>query len=98
MPNSTKHANLVIIGEDDSESSSTDGLRVSMEYTGGRGIKVDNNTNLEYQTVPMSRNQYLQIALKHADAGNESKFNMYFKAAKLLGHVPSNQPSQANFD
>ena len=86
-------ANLVIIGEDDSESSSTDGLRVSMEYTGGRGIKVDNYTNLEYQTVPMSRNQYLQIALKHADAGNESKFNMYFKAAKLLGHIPSNQPS-----
>ena len=86
-------ANLVIIGEDDSESSSTDDLRVSMEYTGGRGIKVDSCTNLEYQTVPMSRNQYLQIALKHADAGNESKFNMYFKAAKLLGHIPSNQPS-----
>ena len=38
-------ANLVIMGEDDSESLSTDGLRISMEYIGGRGIKEDNYTN-----------------------------------------------------
>ena len=38
-------ANLVIMGEDDSEPLSTDGLRISMEYIGGRGIKEDNYTN-----------------------------------------------------
>ena len=83
----SSHANMVIIGEDANSPSITDGLRVTMEYTGGKGIKVDNNTNLDYQTVPMSRDDYLQIALKHADSGNESKFNMYFKAAKMVGHI-----------
>ena len=80
-------ANLVLIGEDMGSPSSTDGLKVTMKYTGGRGIKVDNYTDIEYQTVPMSRDAYLRIALAHAEAGNESKFNMFFKAAKLIGHV-----------
>jgi hypothetical protein len=80
-------ANLVLIGEDMGSPSSTDGLKVTMKYTGGRGIKVDNYTDIEYQTIPMSRDAYLRIALAHAEAGNESKFNMFFKAAKLIGHV-----------
>ena len=80
-------ANLVLIGEDMGSPSSTDGLNVTMKYTGGRGIKDDNHTDIEYYTIPMSRDAYLRIALAHAEAGNESKLNMVFKAPKLIDHV-----------
>ena len=78
-------------GELDVSETNQDGVTVSIEYTGGKGFKVDNNTNLEYQVDDNEESMkihYVSLAEKYAELGNESKFNMYFKLAKFVGHRP----------
>ena len=78
-------------GELDVPETNQDGVTVSIEYTGGKGFKVDNNTNLEYQVDDNEESMkihYVSLAEKYAELGNESKFNMYFKLAKFVGHRP----------
>jgi hypothetical protein len=68
-----------------------EGVTVRIEYSGGRGFKVDNNTNLDYQVDDNEESMkihYVSLAEKYAEQGNESKFNMYFKLAKFVGHRP----------
>ena len=68
-----------------------EGVTVRIEYSGGRGFKVDNNTNLDYQVddnEEAMKIHYVSLAEKYAKQGNEFKFNMYFKLAKFLGHRP----------
>ena len=64
---------------------------VGIEYSGEKGFKVDNNTNLDYQVddneESMERH-YVSLAEKYAEQGNESKFKIYFKLAKFVGHRP----------
>ena len=65
---------------------------VRIEYSdNGKGFKVDNNTNLDYQVDDNEESMkihYVSLAEKYAEQGNESKFNMYFKLAKFVGHRP----------
>ena len=53
------------------------------EFKPNKPVLNQTNDNEEPMKV-----HYMSLAEKYAEQGNESKFNMYFKLAKFVGHRP----------